>query len=111
MTRHFPILLMSLLAAAVPLRTASLNARSDYGKVVLQNKTAITLSLSVDGRFFCRAPATMTCTTQQLGGSHLLTATGERDFVRHQEIELRAGYTCTWTLAQESSETAGCGDD
>jgi hypothetical protein len=77
-------------------------AQSGYGQVVLDNQMSVTVDLSVDGRYGCRALARLNCTTQEVIGYHVLTATASDGRSTQQIVEnLLQGEVYTFRVWEE----------
>jgi hypothetical protein len=72
--KHRFVIQVALLALFVSAPLSFADAQAGYGQVVLQNDMSVTVDLTVDDHYGCRALAHLTCTTQERTGYHVLHA-------------------------------------
>lgn len=71
-----------------------------WGQITLDNKTAVTLDLFVDGHFGCRALAGLFCTSQEREGGHVCTANAaDGRNAGPFPCPIKSGESFTWTVA------------
>ena len=76
-------------------------AQTGWGQIQMDNRTAVTLDLYVDGNYGCRALSNLACTTQARAGYHDLEARGPNGRRVTDSVTLNAGRTYTLVVGEE----------